>query len=324
MSSAFEVHDMPFIWRQKWQVPILMVTQAFRLLFTKWKVVVVQFGGYHALVPAIAARITGRSCVIITGGTDCVSFPSISYGNFARQPLAWITRRAYAIAHVIIPVHASLVHSTNTYQVNDPQAQGIRAFMPMLRTPIHVVHNGYSALDWQLGQGSRDIDVISVASGDRRPTTLSLKGIDQLIDAARAKPDLKFVVIGLEPAAVDIPGNIDFLGPVANGALAGYYQRAKVYAQLSLSEGFPNALCEAMLCGCIPLVSAVGAMPDIVGASGGIIPRRDKSLLLRTLDALIAGADNDKARRARARIAENYPEERRAQELNAIIAGTLR
>ncbi len=324
MSSAFEVRDMPFIWRHKRQVPLLMIAQAIRLFFTRWKVVVVQFGGYHALVPALVARITGRSCVIITGGTDCVSFPSIRYGSFARQPLAWITRRAYAIAQVIIPVHASLERSTNTYQVNDPQAQGIRAFMPMLRTPIHVVPNGYSALDWPLGPGSRDIDVITVASGDRRPATLILKGIDQLIDAARARPDLVFVVIGLGSPSVDLPGNIDFRGPVANDALAGYYQRAKIYAQLSLSEGFPNALCEAMLCGCIPMVSAVGAMPDIVGTSGGIIPRRDQSLLLRTLDGLLAGGDSDKAELARARIVENYPEERRAQELNAIIAGTLR
>lgn len=324
LSAAFDVRDAPFIWRHKWQVPLLMVAQAFRLLFCRWNAAVVQFGGYHALIPAIAARMTGRTCIIIAGGTDCVSFPSLGYGNFARQPLAWATRRAYALAHAILPVHSSLIKSINFFQLNDPPEQGILAHMPELRTRIMTVPNGYSGSDWSLGKGPRDIDVISVASGAQRPSTLFLKGIDLLIEAARSRPHLRFMVIGLHAAtSIRVPPNLTIHGPVPNTTLLGYYQRAKVYAQLSISEGFPNALCEAMLCGCVPVVSAVGAMPDIVGDCGRIVERRDLSLVLQALDDLVPQANMHKAHKARSRITDSYSEERRAQELIAAIMGNL-
>jgi glycosyltransferase involved in cell wall biosynthesis len=325
LSAAFDVRGMPFIWRHKWQVPLLMLSQAVRLLFSRWKVVVVQFGGYHALFPALIARLMGRSCVIIAGGTDCVAFPSIGYGNFARQPLAWVTRRAYALAHRIVPVHDSLVRGTNSFQRNDPTEQGILAHIPGLRTPIPVVHNGYDADAWPIGTMPRDIDVITVASGDRRPATIAIKGIDLLLDAARARPHLRFAIIGLDKGAIPgAPENVVFLPPIPNASLAGQYQRAKIYAQLSLSEGFPNALCEAMLCGCLPMVSAVGAMPDITGESGAIVHERTLDAVLRALDGLIARADADGAMRARERVAGRYTEERRARELIGIITATLR
>jgi glycosyltransferase involved in cell wall biosynthesis len=49
------------------------------------------------------------------------------------------------------------------------------------------------------------------------------------------------------------------------------YSSYKVYAQFSLSEGFPNVLCEAILCGCVPVGSNVNGIPTII---------KDKNLIL--------------------------------------------
>ncbi len=49
------------------------------------------------------------------------------------------------------------------------------------------------------------------------------------------------------------------------------YNIINIYALTSLSESFPNAVCEAMACG-VPVVSTnVGAVPAIVGDSGWIV-----------------------------------------------------
>ena len=54
------------------------------------------------------------------------------------------------------------------------------------------------------------------------------------------------------------------LGTIERARLLEYYRRAKVYCQPSRREGLPGALCEAMLCGCYPVVTGTGGMPEAV------------------------------------------------------------
>ena len=51
------------------------------------------------------------------------------------------------------------------------------------------------------------------------------------------------------------------------------YNESKFYFQLSNTEGFGVALCEAMLCGCVPIVSDVNFLPSIVGNSGFVLKK---------------------------------------------------
>lgn len=326
LSGNFTVIDLPFVWRAKWQVPFLLLKQFLHLCTSacKWQAIAVQFSGYHAVLPTLLARMLGRPCIIIAGGTDCVAFPSLRYGNFARQPLAWATRVAYRSATHIVPVHASLVRATNSYRDEDAGDQGILAYMPTLRTPITVVPNGYDAEAWHAGTGQRDIDVITVASGDRRPSTMRLKGLDMILELARARPALRFTIIGMEPDPRNpAPPNLTFIPPVPNDRLQGYYQRSKVYAQLSLSEGFPNALCEAMLCGCVPLVSAVGAMPDIIAGSGAVVRERSITDVAAALEELMKEIGPAQQVAARERIATNFTEGSRQRQLIDLIDTAL-
>jgi len=57
---------------------------------------------------------------------------------------------------------------------------------------------------------------------------------------------------------------------------------------LSTSEGFPNALGEAMASGCVPIGSAVGAIPEIIGDTGIVLTKKNISILENQLQKLIS------------------------------------
>ncbi len=318
LSGAFEVRDLPLIWRKKAHLPFLLVRQAFQLLSgPRWQAVVVQFAGYHSVLPALWARMLGRPCFIVAGGTDCVSFPKLRYGNFSMEPLAAMTRLSFRLCSHILPVHLSLIRSRNTFQRHGPVEQGVLSFMPHLRKPVIEIYNGYDPAKWPLSQNTdRAIDVLTVCTADRRPTTLELKGVTLLIEMAKLRPELRFCVLGAErPNFVVLPANVEFRPPVDNHDLPRIYGSAKVYAQLSISEGFPNALCEAMLCGCTPLVSAVAAMPMIVGDAGVVLGNQDPEKAAEHLDLALAKAARGPDTAARARIASHFTESMRQEKL---------
>ena len=68
-------------------VPFQFIKQFFFLLFNIWgsNIVIVQFAGYQSFLPAFFSKRYRKPCLIVLGGTDCVSFPSINYGNFIRS-----------------------------------------------------------------------------------------------------------------------------------------------------------------------------------------------------------------------------------------------
>ncbi|MBK7697247.1 MAG: glycosyltransferase [Saprospiraceae bacterium] len=46
------------------------------------------------------------------------------------------------------------------------------------------------------------------------------------------------------------------------------YTKHKIFAIPSMTEGLPNTLCEAMLCGCIPVGSNIEVIAHIINDTG--------------------------------------------------------
>jgi glycosyltransferase involved in cell wall biosynthesis len=88
----------------------------------------------------------------------------------------------------------------------------------------------------------------------------------------------------------------------------------------SVSEGFPNAVGEAMACGLACVVTDVGDAGYLVGGSGIVVPPRDPAALAQAWHSLF---DPDvRARRgelARARILEHFSVERLAEKTLAVL-----
>ncbi|MBI3766662.1 MAG: glycosyltransferase family 4 protein, partial [Ignavibacteriales bacterium] len=149
------------------------------------------------------------------------------------------------------------------------------------------------------------------------------KGIDILTEAARKLPGVTFYVIGVGPemvAHLQPPLNMKFCPPILRKDVLPYYQRAKVYCQPSRREGLPNALCEAMLCGCIPVASEVSGNPTAVGTEGLLVPAGDALALVTALRQALTMEDA-LGMKARARIVSMFPKQRRENGLVRVIEG---
>jgi len=149
----------------------------------------------------------------------------------------------------------------------------------------------------------------------RRPFVLAVgrlspeKGFDLLIQAFRSvverHPDWSLTIIGegsrdgeLKALAHKFlpPESIRFLGTVKDPE--HYYRIAGLFVLPSRFEGFPNALLEAMACGCAVLATdSPGGTSVMVrnGVNGLLVPPGDVEALARGMDRLMT----DAAERAR-------------------------
>ena len=282
---------------------------------------IVMFGGHHSLLPALFGKLFGKPCLIICGGTDCVSFPSIGYGNFRGGWLSVVTRWSYKLAMHLAPVHKSLTGYEYTYDDSDFKKQGIISFMPDLKTPMTVINYGFDPDKWMESKVKISNSFITVAAGLDKPYRSKLKGIDLILQTAAHFPDAVFTIIGC-PDNYKLPvmsSNIKTYSFVSNAELKDIYNKHEFYLQVSMSEGFPNAICEAMTCGCIPIGSNVGGIPDIIGDAGFILMKRDASQFRNLLAEAIRCDKKSFSAKARSRIMEKYPKDlRRGQLLNLV------
>ncbi len=62
--------------------------------------------------------------------------------------------------------------------------------------------------------------------------------------------------------------NVDFLGNISHEEILNLLCTSDLFIFPSFTEGFPNAVLEAMSCGLPIIASRVGAIPDMIGVNG--------------------------------------------------------
>jgi glycosyltransferase involved in cell wall biosynthesis len=184
----------------------------------------------------------------------------------------------------------------------DPQInpkQGLLQLIPGLKTPIQVIPNGFDTEFWKdLGTERVKQSFISVATSTSTPARARVKGYDLIEQLAAKNPEWNFTLVG----DADYPAlspNIRVLGKQTPAGLVQLYNTHEFYLQLSSSEGFPNALGEAMACGCVPIGSAVGAIPEIIGDTGLLLTRKSLGALQQLIQDWMDGKTKLTSPRAR-------------------------
>lgn len=263
------------------------------------------FAHNHAYLAVMAARLMGKKSLVVVGGYEVAKEPEIGYGALLDPGMAKKIRYIIENADCILAV--SEFSRREILQVAGPRR-------------IETVYNGIDTSVFSPG-GRKENIVLTVCFVSTE--NIRLKGLDTFIDAARHLPEVRFVLLGralddaLETLKRGAPDNVEFVGAVGQGELIEWYRRAKVYCQISYRESFGVALAEAMSCECVPVVTDRGALPEVVGDLGFVIPYADTRA---TVDAISRALISDAGPAARKRVCDTFSVEQREQELRRIIA----
>jgi glycosyltransferase involved in cell wall biosynthesis len=121
---------------------------------------------------------------------------------------------------------------------------------------------------------------------------------------------------------------VTFVGVLDEQGKAQLLGRCDVLLLPSYSEGLPYALLEAMAAGAVPVVTPVGAMPDVVieGLHGLFVPVADAQALADAIGSLAADRASLARMRAacRARVAAAFSIGRVADDLRALYSTLLK
>ena len=145
-------------------------------------------------------------------------------------------------------------------------------------------------------QGNARIKLLIIGSG---PEEQSLRGL-----AAR---------LGVTPQCVFLPSTADVTSALSS---------IDIFVHPSLSEGLPNAVMEAMACGCTVLATRVGGCPELIedGVHGMLVRPGNLDSLVSALRAVVAAPELRcrLASAAAARIRERFSIEASARRMEGI------
>lgn len=339
--SAFIKKDIGFLslnyrvvtpshgWTNKWETPLNFIRQ-FIFLSRHLKgslAVFVMFGGYWSFLPALAGKISSIPIYIIPGGTDCVSFPSLKYGSLRKPVMRTFIRWSFKLCTELLPVDESLVRSEYSfYENSDYPEQGYRYFFPEISTPFRVINNGFDPDFFECVGAVKTTGSFIVVAQVTSLMRLQVKGIDLVLYLAGHFSNLSFIIVGISDSVIrqlgSIPANVTLYPFLPQESFMAYLADSEFVLQLSVSEGFPNAMCEAMLCRCIPVGSSVGAIPHIIGDTGFVMNSSDRKYLKEKFTE-ISATDRDTrielGKKARERIIQNYHISKREKAFRQVI-----
>ena len=248
------------------------------------------------------SKLIGIKSVLVTGGYDIANIPEIDFG-LMREPRArsW-TRFALKWADLVLPF-------------SEFSKSEILRLIPL--NHIQVLYPGVNTQTFQPSHSVKQNLAVTVGTISHR---IKNKGLDVFAKCSKLMPEVDFVIIGqIEDAEVgcylkSLGGDNLYLTnervPLAE--LVSWYQKAKIYVQISWYEGFGLAIAEAMACGCIPVVTNAGSIPEVVDDFGHFATINDPE---STAEAIHSALMSTKQQEVRRWIVENYPLERRETEL---------
>lgn len=228
----------------------------------KYETVYIWFADYHSLLPVFFTKVLKKRSFLVNGGYDVARIKKINYGVFCSR-----IRGFFAIY--------SMKHCSANLPVSKYVDRKVKYIAPA--STRYLIYNSMNLQTEKRNDIIKENLVLTVAIvNDQR--AFFLKGLDTFIDTACLLPEYTFAIVGLNKSnktqlLKEYPENLVVYDKIPHQELAVFYQRAKIYCQLSLTESFGVSVAEALFYNCYPIVTNEGALPEIVGEFGSIAKR---------------------------------------------------
>jgi len=266
------------------------------------------FAGGDSAVIVFFSKLFRKKSIVVAGGYDAAYIPDLNYGAFTNLKEKLPAIYIYKKADKILVVDSSL-------------KDDIIKYAKVTGKNIDYIPTGYDADFWK-AKGKKENIVLTVAMASDMKR-VKLKGLDVFIKSAKYVKEAKFIIIGVKDQAkkqleMISPSNVELIEFLPEDKLLKYYQIAKVYCQLSLREGLPNTLCEAMLCECIPVGTKCYGIKTAIGDTGSYVEYGNEKTTADTIKKALKNSDQIN-KKARKRIKELFSLDRRRKGLVQLI-----
>lgn len=263
----------------------------------------------NACVTVLFSALLHKKSIVVVGGYEVAYVPEINYGTL----LSPIGR---------LEVKFILAHASKILAVSKSSEKEILNFAKPKALKLV-----YNSVDTERFKPLDDKENLVITVGGVSHGTINKKRLDTFVAASKYLTDVQFVMIGkilddsIKQLRSKASRNVKFTGYVSDESLLRYYQKAKVYCQLSTQESFGVALAEAMSCGCVPVVTRRYSLPEIVGDTGFYVPYNDPEA---TAEAISKALISNKGLKARERINFLFSEKKREKILLQEIVDVVR
>jgi len=240
-----------------------------------------------------------KKCMIVVGGYEVAFVPKLDYG--ALQSSLSRVRVKFILEH------ASKVFAVSGFN----EKEILRLAKP---NNLKLIYNGVDTKKFKPSGMKKNL-VITV--GQISNITIKRKGLKTFVESSKYLSNTQFLLIGKYDRSIEhlkkIAGpNLKFTGYVSDEDLLQFYQKAKVYCQLSAYESFGVALTEAMSCCCVPVTTRRCAFPEVVDDTGFYVAYNDPKA---TAKAIRKALTSNKGIKARERIKRYFSTKTREKKI---------
>ncbi|MEE2566981.1 glycosyltransferase family 4 protein [Hyphobacterium marinum] len=243
------------------------------------------------------ARINRRIPVVATIHHPVAIDRDFALASAEKRVDRWLTRRWYGFTGMQARTAASL---SGLLAVSAAARDSHARIYGLDRSRISVAFNGIDHDVFRPDPSTqREAGLIAATASADVP----IKGVDVLMEAfcdlAGKRPDLRLELIGRlregkAKARLDASGLSDRVicrSGVTREEIADLYRRATLVACPARFEGFGFPAAEAMACGAPVVASDGGALPEVVGDAGLVVPAGDSGAFASAMARVLDGPD---------------------------------